>query len=1111
MRYSLVLRMLLRSPIRTLLIFILLGLVSFAFFSQAAEYAITVRELNKAAAAYQGTGSVEVSPPYTPREAGTGYPYHLSFTDTATGAYKLLTQEQIDAVSNLRYISSTDARYMTAGVSNRYYRMDDGDYFYNFSARCVVEATVFRDKTSEGYTAVMFPVVNSRVLAGYVPKIGISETIQTNNEYNMTMLHGLEKNILGPNDHTASTITGSNRMWVIQFGVHNYGQDQLRSLTTGSRYVFVLRFSLFGLHGTYYYFIGDYLSDAWCEAVWPLDGEPENYLELEKYAPLRELIKITKADSHTFDVVYTEDMSSIMRFADGRMAIKEGRALTAEDSEAGSAVCAVDYLLAAKYRLKVGDRIKLGLGDRLFEQYLSLGAVASTPARYSPPVTEAELEIVGIYANTDGPGERSNEPHWGYSVNTIFVPRSLLPAEEASLEGHEFAPGEFSFVVGDARDIGAFLNEEAPKIEAMGLRLIFDDGGWLDIESGFAEAGRLSLVKIAASAAAMAAAAALSAYLFIWRRRGDYAAMRALGTERGSAGRALVLPLAAVAAAAALIGVCAAALFVSRTIAGNGALAALGFHEESVSIPIGLAAICAVGQLAATLAVAAGIVLRMGNQSPLALLQRVALSNDKRRGAAKNLLAVEYGHDDVDNGSFIADAEMHEEQKPSGQTSEAQMLDKKNYENRINRNGERRQGSAGARRTPRVQRVSRAPSAPRLFSRTVFTISHISKHIRRTGVKSGLAVILALLLSITIGRLSAVNESYKYLVSNTKIKANFIGGMDLSAIKRISDSAYASSKYYEGLSKLVDVGGATTTIVVTNDIMRHSGKEVNIAYADGYDSSCFDDLGEVLILGRSFADQNDMEPGDMVNVAPSGLYANAVDAFIGLHRLSYPEDEASDEELFDYYFDDIASYVESLTCEYTVAGIVEPIADEYLNTVYAPGLASTPNLFGPVEAAEFTLADGQNAEEFRSYCEIVIGNGVTMFMDTSKVENLKNSQKIIELLYPMAIAAALLIGGFMCCLVILQSSKEAAIMRILGATKAGARASLVSEQAVLSVVGLAAGLGGMGVFCWLKQEALPSESLQFSVLYLVAVLVCSTVCSAIATHRPPLELLQVRE
>jgi len=107
----------------------------------------------------------------------------------------------------------------------------------------------------------------------------------------------------------------------------------------------------------------------------------------------------------------------------------------------------------------------------------------------------------------------------------------------------------------------------------------------------------------------------------IWRRLGDYAAMRALGTERRSAGRALVLPLAAVAAAAALTGVCAAGLFVSRTIVGNGALAALGFHEESASIPIGLAVICAVGQLAVTLAVAAGIVLRMGNRSPLALLQ----------------------------------------------------------------------------------------------------------------------------------------------------------------------------------------------------------------------------------------------------------------------------------------------------------------------------------------------------------------------------------------------------------------------------------------------------------------------------------------------------------
>jgi hypothetical protein len=42
----------------------------------------------------------------------------------------------------LPYVTSTDARYLTAGVSDTYYRPDDGGYFYNYTARCVIEGTL---------------------------------------------------------------------------------------------------------------------------------------------------------------------------------------------------------------------------------------------------------------------------------------------------------------------------------------------------------------------------------------------------------------------------------------------------------------------------------------------------------------------------------------------------------------------------------------------------------------------------------------------------------------------------------------------------------------------------------------------------------------------------------------------------------------------------------------------------------------------------------------------------------------------------------------------------------------------------------------------------------
>jgi len=184
--------MILRSPIRTLLIFILLVLVSFTFFSQAAEYALTVRELKKTATLYHGTGSIEAAPPSVPIHASTGYPIHLKLDSTSTDLYKLLSGEQVAAVSALKHVTSTDVRYMTAGVSEKYYRLDDGTYCFNFSMRCVVEATVFKEKLSYGYGSVSFYITYPKILAGYIPTIGNMETIANQNPYSATVVYGME-------------------------------------------------------------------------------------------------------------------------------------------------------------------------------------------------------------------------------------------------------------------------------------------------------------------------------------------------------------------------------------------------------------------------------------------------------------------------------------------------------------------------------------------------------------------------------------------------------------------------------------------------------------------------------------------------------------------------------------------------------------------------------------------------------------------------------------------------------------------------------------------------------------------------------------------------------
>ena len=208
---------------------------------------------------------------------------------------------------------------MTAGMSDRYLRLDDGDHFYNYTQRCIIEATVssemecFLTTYGGGAANISFFVDNVKMLGGNVPLIGESETVQTGNAQQEHMLWGFNQ-LYTERLRLGQDSLLENRAAFFHFGGHDYGSGQIMDLTIGSRYVFVLRFERFpplsernARHslltssemgdyyvGDYFYRIGDYLSDPWCDAIWPLDGVPDNYLELDEYKPLRDIIEITK-------------------------------------------------------------------------------------------------------------------------------------------------------------------------------------------------------------------------------------------------------------------------------------------------------------------------------------------------------------------------------------------------------------------------------------------------------------------------------------------------------------------------------------------------------------------------------------------------------------------------------------------------------------------------------------------------------------------------------------------------------------------------------------------------------------------------------------------------
>ncbi len=113
------------------------------------------------------------------------------------------------------------------------------------------------------------------------------------------------------------------------------------------------------------------------------------------------------------------------------------------------------------------------------------------------------------------------------------------------------------------------------------------------------------------------------------------------------------------------------------------------------------------------------------------------------------------------------------------------------------------------------------------------------------------------------------------------------------------------------------------------------------------------------------------------------------------------------------------------------------------------------------------------------------------------------------LLFPITVAAAVLIGVFGSLLVILRSVQEAAFLRILGITKVRARCMLVLEQTILCAAGIVLVMGGLALY---DPGQLARGIGTFAACFGLYFMGC--VCGAAAvqiTRRRPLELLQVKE
>lgn len=788
------------------------------------------------------------------------------------------------------------------------------------------------------------------------------------------------------------------------------------------------------------------------KALRVVEGLGDHYLETEDFAFYKEQIDLYHENLYVYDIVYTKDMRSIPRFNERNMFISKGRPLMDGDTD----VCVINEAFLDEYGLSVGDRIRIELGDELMPQS---GIDGATLIRYTGMpnyVSTAEVEIVGAYRLMDAYSTRLSENSWSYTPSTVFVPPELLPVEIP--QDYEPFCGEFSVLIENVRDIEAFREAAEPLAVKMGMGLRFSDGGWSSMKGSFETGQVVSILSIILYVAGAALALFLAAYLYIGRNKTSYAIMRTLGVSGKTAGNLTAFPFVILSVFAMPVGGIAGLLYASYKIAETLA----GMSDSSApdgyvfvlnaELPAGVIVLCMVLEFIFISSVTVFFLRKMKKTPPLELLQEGTqrTGNDRK---ADSVITEEPSVPSGFNIAMITDAD----DVPAG----------------------------------------------RKYGALSWTTHYIFRQLGRGIGKTAVSFILSGVLAAGTCMFVLARLAYQDAFREVEVKGKALEFASFS-IDNLSSSDLIRDFYcYSNFSVRTNNIESHSSMIVTNDVERYLTEDYNITYAEGYDRSVLDKSGQVCLVGQTLADMLGIRPGDEIGLLSDNMY-------YAIKQICKDKDEKVIEEK-----------VESNTRMYKVAGIVAS-GNENVSAGIITGINSgAQDVYGqpfPFGYSEFTLTDNVKLSELNSMMEQEQKESqkeyspmASFHVDSESLSNIIRIRDLLVALFPIAVAAAILIGMFGSGMVIIQSAQEAAFLRVLGVTKKRVRCILVFRQMILCAVGICI-VAGVLYLLFPDMSVRSARTLAACLsLYFVGSMFGSAAAAVHVTRRRVLELLQVRE
>jgi len=795
---------------------------------------------------------------------------------------------------------------------------------------------------------------------------------------------------------------------------------------------------------------------------------------------LKNEIDILNENQHTLNVHATRDMSALPQFQESERFyyLVEGRWLNHQDDLEARRAIVITAGLADIRGLKLGDTITIKLrGLKLPEAEVNFEYILSDKDRESwrsYPTHEETFEIVGIF-------DYVNPRRYGdIRDNIVYIPNSTLPIgfENPNDIRESYT---YSFILDTPRHQESFVNEYRGRLAIMGIDLSFIDNSGKDFWAAVDPLKQSASANVLIFGGVLTLALSLTAILYLLQRRCDFAILRALGVTSSTSIRQTLLPITLVGGIGILFG-------------GSGAwrysLMEAGETLSTVPTPAGVAP-------SATLNPLWLVGLITGIIALLVLLAYVGALSIAR----KPVLALLQGRSAQPNGK----------RKPTRKVPDG-----------ISNREEIKAGNAAykgpAIQTPSARTVTRASKLE--SGHFPVLARYLLRRILRAPLKSLLTVAVALGFVLALGWIqwtmeksqTTVNHLYDTTVVEVDIlesSSNVGKGIPSETVDVMMKSGFVQDAYLEASSiwkririvqdppkaKYFDVFYEVWASNQLETIFTDKISEASVEYAPGWDENLFtktwtieaiEEAGLPAVFPEEFTEELDLRLGDEL-----------------------------------YLVKDMPIH------EFIVAGKYsgQVLSSGYPNTILLPfsGLEAIEGASLRYKVAQFTLDPSKNRElpSFKTEMEKRFNTSGTdqssvriLFWDEelrSLVSPLEKNFSLLQALYPVTVAVSVLIAAGLCLLLVLQTAKDSAILRVLGTPQEEVRGMLIGEQVLLSWIGLVL---GMIILAVLRQE--PAAAFSGSVLitaglYFIGALVGAGFGAVSVTHQKPLELLQVKE